>query len=58
MSWTLSIEEPEVEIKSCSLKRDLDDLAQNEVKLRQILSGFGFDKNMETFNVEAIMLIL
>lgn len=42
--------------KSDSLKRDLDDLAQNEVKLRQILSGFGFDKNMETFNVEAIIL--
>ena len=41
--------------KSDSLTRDLHDLVKNEVKLQQILSAFGFDKDMETFDVETIV---
>ena len=41
--------------KSDSLNRDLHDLVENEVKLQQILSAFGFDKDMETFDVETIV---
>ena len=41
--------------KSDSLTRDLHDLLENEVKLQQILSAFGFDKDMETFDVETIV---
>ena len=41
--------------KSDSLTRDLHDLVENEVKLQQILSAFGFDKDMETFDVETIV---
>jgi len=43
------------ERKSDSLNRDLHDLIENEVKLQQILSAFGFDKDMETFDVESIV---
>ena len=41
--------------ESDSLTRDLRDLVENEVKLQHILSAFGFDKNMETFDVETIV---
>ncbi len=41
--------------KSDSLTRDLHDLVENEVKLQQILSAFGFEKDMETFDVETIV---
>jgi chromosome segregation protein len=41
--------------QSDSLNRDLQDLVENEVKLQQILSAFGFDKDMETFDVETIV---
>jgi len=44
-----------LERKSDSLNRDLHDLVQNEAKLRQILSAFGFDKDMDTFDVEPIV---
>ncbi len=44
-----------LERKSDSLTRDLHDLVENEVKLQQILSAFGFDKDMETFDVETIV---
>ena len=43
------------ERQSDSLTRDLHDLVENEVKLQQILSAFGFDKDMETFDVETIV---
>jgi len=43
------------ERKSDSLNRDLHDLVENEVKLQQILSAFGFDKDMDTFDVESIV---
>ena len=43
------------ERQSDSLNRDLHDLIENEVKLQQILSAFGFDKDMETFDVEPIV---
>jgi len=44
-----------LERQSDSLKRDLHDLVENEAKLQQILTAFGFDKNMETFDVEPIV---
>ena len=44
-----------LERKSDSLNRDLHDLVENETKLRQILSAFGFDKNMDTFDVELLI---
>ena len=43
------------ERQSDSLNRDLHDLIENETKLQQILSAFGFDKNMETFDVDPIV---
>jgi len=44
-----------LERQSDSLNRDLRDLVENETKLQGILSTFGFDKDMETFDVEAIV---
>ncbi len=44
-----------LERQSDSLNRDLHDLVENETKLQQILSAFGFDKDMETFDVEPIV---
>ena len=44
-----------LERQSDSLNRDLHDLVENETKLQQILTAFGFDKNMETFDVEPIV---
>jgi len=44
-----------LERQSDSLNRDLHDLIENETKLQQILSAFGFNKNMETFDVESIV---
>ena len=44
-----------IERQTDSLNRDLHDLIENEAKLQQILSAFGFDKEMETFDVESIV---
>jgi chromosome segregation protein len=44
-----------IERQTDSLTRDLRDLVENEAKLQQILSTFGFDKDMETFDVESIV---
>lgn len=44
-----------LERQSDSLTRDLHDLIENETKLHALLSSFGFDKNMETFDVEFIV---
>ncbi|MCV0371945.1 MAG: chromosome segregation protein SMC [Nitrosarchaeum sp.] len=44
-----------LERQSDSLNRDLRDLIENESKLQHILSAFGFDKNMDTFDVEPIV---
>lgn len=44
-----------LERQTDSLNRDLDDLVENEVKLQQLLSAFGFNKDMETFDVESIV---
>ncbi len=44
-----------LERQSDSLNHDLHDLKENESKLQQILSAFGFDKDMETFDVEPII---
>ena len=44
-----------LERQTDSLNRDLRDLSENEVKLQQVLSTFGFDKDMETFDVEPIV---
>lgn len=44
-----------LERQSDYLTRDLSDLKENEAKLQQILTAFGFDKDMETFDVESIV---
>ena len=44
-----------LERQSDSLDRDLKDLTENEAKLQQILTAFGFDKDMETFDVDGIV---
>ena len=44
-----------IERQSDSLNRDLRDLIEKEAKLQQLLSAFGFDKDMETFDVESIV---
>ncbi|MDH3341100.1 MAG: chromosome segregation protein SMC [Nitrosopumilus sp.] len=44
-----------LERQTDSLNRDLHDLVETKVKLQQILSAFGFDKDMETFDVESIV---
>ncbi len=44
-----------LERQSDSLNRDLKDLKENEAKLQQILTTFGFDKDMETFDVDEIV---
>lgn len=44
-----------LERQSDSLTRDLRDLIENETKLHNLLSSFGFDKNMETFDVDSIV---
>ncbi|MCV0391914.1 MAG: chromosome segregation protein SMC [Nitrosopumilus sp.] len=44
-----------LERQSDSLNRDLHDLNENESKLQQILSTFGFTKDMETFDVDSIV---
>jgi len=44
-----------LERQSDSLNHDLHDLKENESKLRQIISAFGFDRDMETFDVGPIV---
>jgi chromosome segregation protein len=44
-----------IERQTDSLTRDLRELVEKESKLQQILSAFGFDKDMETFDVESIV---
>ncbi|MFQ5782445.1 MAG: chromosome segregation protein SMC, partial [Nitrosopumilus sp.] len=51
----LTSEINKLERQSDSLNRDLSDLKENEAKLQQILTTFGFDKDMETFDVESIV---
>jgi len=44
-----------LERQSDSLNHDLHDLKENESKLQRILSASGFDKDVETFDVEPII---
>ena len=44
-----------LERQSDSLNRDLHDLMETQSKLNQILTAFGFDKNIDTFDVETIV---
>ena len=44
-----------LERQSDSLNHDLHDLKENEFKLKQIISSFSFDKDMETFDVKPII---
>ena len=44
-----------LERQSDSLNHDLHRLQENESKLKQIISAFSFDKDMETFDVEPII---
>ena len=43
------------ERKTDSLDRDLHDLIERETGLKQLLTAYGFDKNMETFDVSTIV---
>ncbi|MDH3825105.1 MAG: chromosome segregation protein SMC, partial [Nitrosopumilus sp.] len=52
---TLTKEVNSLERQSDSLNRDLSDLAETETKLQKLLETFGFDVNMETFDVEPIV---
>jgi len=52
---TLNKEVGLLERKSDSLNRDLHDLAETETKLQKLLEAFGFDANMESFDVETIV---
>jgi chromosome segregation protein len=44
-----------LERQSDSLNRDLSDLVETETRLQKLLQTFGFDANMETFDVEPIV---
>jgi chromosome segregation protein len=44
-----------LERQSDSLNRDLSDLIETETRLQKLLETFGFDANMETFDVEPIV---
>ena len=44
-----------LERRSDFLNRDLGDLVENEAKLQQILTAFGFSKDLEIFDVEPII---
>ena len=44
-----------IERQTDSLNHDLEDLIEDEAKLRQILTASGFDETMETFDVDAIV---
>ena len=44
-----------LERQSDSLNRDLHDLISKETKLQLLISSFGFNKNMETFDVETLV---
>ena len=44
-----------LERQSDSLNRDLRDLMDTQSKLQQILTAFGFDNNIDTFDVETIV---
>jgi len=44
-----------LERQSDSLNRDLSDLVETEARLQKLLETFGFDANMETFDVEPIV---
>jgi len=52
---TLTKEINSLERQSDSLNRDLSDLVETESKLQKLLETFGFDANMETFDVEPIV---
>jgi chromosome segregation protein len=52
---TLTKEANSLERQSDSLNRDLSDLAETETRLQKLLETFGFDANMETFDVEPIV---
>jgi len=52
---TLTKEINSFERQSDSLNRDLGDLAETENSLQKLLSTFGFNANMETFDVEPIV---
>jgi chromosome segregation protein len=52
---TLTKEINSLERQSDSLNRDLQDLVETETKLQHLLETFGFDANMETFDVEPIV---
>ncbi len=44
-----------LERQSDSLSRDLEELTRRQTQLLQILDSFGFDENIDTFDVESII---
>ncbi len=52
---TLNNEVSSLERQSDSLNRDLLDLGETETGLQKLLTTFGFDVNMETFDVDPIV---
>ncbi|HMK32268.1 MAG TPA: chromosome segregation SMC family protein, partial [Nitrosopumilaceae archaeon] len=46
------------ERQSDSISRDMKDLTENEVKIRDTLSSFGYQEILETFDVEQILTAL
>ncbi|MBT8252118.1 MAG: chromosome segregation protein SMC, partial [Nitrosopumilus sp.] len=47
-----------LERQSDSLTRDLKELNENQDKIKKLLTTFGFDENIETFDVEPILQAL
>ncbi len=47
-----------LERQSDSLTRDLKELNENQEKIKKLLTTFGFDENIETFDVEPILQAL
>ncbi len=52
---TITKEVNSLERQSDSLNRDMLDLVETETSLQKLLETFGFDANMETFDVEPIV---
>ncbi len=46
------------ERQSDSISRDVKDLTENEIKIRDTLSSFGYQESLETFDVEQILTAL
>jgi len=55
---TITKEVNNFERQSDSISRDIKDLTENEIKIRDALSSFGYDEILETFDVDQILTSL